>query len=304
MKTINPRTIKCLAACCALLLTAQILPLLAKSFPPGLVCITTPSYTPARSFNPLPGRYSYAVSWNGIPAASIELELDRQGDDYKIHASARTAKGIDLVYKLRYESDTVLEADTLKPKKSVSVVRANSRKKITELEFSPDGEILSTRKNHHGTTKTIKFGSDNLTLEPYSAAFLALSQDWEVGQSRQFDLFNGKTRYLIEFSAIEQTELTVNGKNQTAIVLVPSIQKLNDTDDQDENKLRQARIYISAGHPKKILKVSSDLLFGNVNAEMVDFTPLRDSTPPPMDEKDVIDGDKVKTPLAVVAANR
>lgn len=304
MKTINPRRIKGLLLFSALVLMVPILPLLAKTIPPGLVCISTPAYAPARSFNPLPGRYSYTVSWNGIPAGSIELELDRQGDDYKIHASARTAKGIDLVYKLRYESHAVLAADTLKPKKSVSIVRANSREKTTELEFLPDGEIRSTRKNHHGKVKTIQFDSDNLTLDPYSAAFLALSQDWEVGQSRQFDLFNGKSRYLIEFTALEKTELTINEKRQAAIVLVPSIQKLNDTDDENEKKLRQARIYISTGHPKKILKLSSDLLFGSVNAEMVGFTPFQNNTPPSMmDQEDTIDRDKGKTPSMVIATN-
>ena len=123
-----------------------------------------------------------------------------------------------------------------------------------------------------------------------------------MGESRRFDLFSGKSRYLIEFSALEKTELTVNEKTQPAIVLMPSIQKLNDTDDENEKKLRQCRIYISTSHPKKILKVSSDLLFGSVNAEIVGFTPLPEAISPTTDQEDTDDRDTDKTPPTIVAA--
>lgn len=274
MKINNLKAIHFLAFFIVFVPVVHILPLLAKTVPAGQVCVSTPAYTPASSFNPLLGRYSYTVSWNGIPAASIELELDRLDDEYQIRASARTAKGIDIIYKLRYESQAVLEADTLRPKRSFSVVRTNSKKKTTELEFLPGGEILSMRKNDRGRVKTQKFDPDNFTLDPYSAGLLALSQEWKVGESRRFDMFSGKSRYLIEFFAVEQTELTVNERKRQAIVLIPMIKKLNDTEHDDkEKKLRQARIFISADQPRELLKVSSDLLFGSLDTEMVDFTP-------------------------------
>lgn len=255
-------------------LVLQVLPLFAGSIPADQVRISTPVYGPADSFNPLLGRYSYAVSWNGIAAASIELELNRSGDEYAIRASARTSKEVDLVYKLRYTSETVLAADTFKPKQSFSIDTTNSQKKITRLEFLPGGEIISIRRNQRGIVKTMKFNPDNFTLDPYSAGFLALSQEWKVGERRRFDVFNGKSRYLIEFSAVEKTKLTVNGKVRPAIVIVPTVKKLTASDDDaKDKKLREARIYISADRSREILKISSSLLFGSVEAEMVDFTP-------------------------------
>lgn len=255
-------------------LVLEALPLFAEKIPLDQVHISTPVYAPADSFKPLLGRYSYEVSWNGIPAGSVELELELNGDEYEIKTSARTAKGIDILYKLRYEAETVLAADTLQPKHSFSVTRTNSKKKITELEFLPGGEILSTREDNHGKLRTLKFDSDNFTLEPYSAGFLALSQEWKVGETRRFDMFSGKSRYLIEFTAVEQTEITVNGALRQAIVLCPSVKKLTDTgDDAEDKKLREARIYISVDQPREILKISSDLLFGSVDTMMVGFSP-------------------------------
>jgi hypothetical protein len=276
-----------LAAAGPVLVFFLALPLPAKKIPASQVRVSTPVYAPADSCQPQPGRYAYAVSWNGVPAASAVLELDRRDGDYEIRASAQTAKGIDMVFKLRYQCATVLAADTFRPKYSFSVAETNSRQKTVRLEFLPDGEILSVRTDNSGKEKTLKFDPDNFTLDPYSAGLLALSQEWKVGEKRRFDMFNGKNRYLIEFSAVRKTTLTVDGRPRPALVLIPAIRKLtNDEEDEEDDGLRQARIFISADQPRQVLKVSSELLFGRVDTEMVGFTPQRKlilKAPPPGD---------------------
>ncbi|MFZ2634161.1 MAG: DUF3108 domain-containing protein [Desulfosalsimonadaceae bacterium] len=244
----------------------------AQSIPPGQVKISTPAYSPSLSFKPLMGIYTYSVSWNGIPAARLELEVARNGDDYKLKARAQTAKAIDLIYKLRYHSETVISAKTLMPKRSVSFTRANWREKRTELVFLPSGEIHSVERDQRGKQKTLQFDPANFTLDPYSAGFLALSQDWKVGEKRQFDTFNGKNRYLIELTALEQTEITVNGRIRKAVVIRPSVKKLTDT-DPDPKKLREARIYISTDNSREILKIFSEVFVGSVNTNLESFTP-------------------------------
>ena len=256
----------------AILPVSLVFPLWAQSIPPGEVKISTPAYAPSLSFKPLMGTYAYSVSWNGIPAASLELEVGRNGDDYELKARAQTAKAIDLIYKLRYHSETVISAKTMAPKRSVSVTITNSKEKSTELEFLPGGEIHAKEKDQRGRQKTLQFGSSNFTLDPYSAGFLALSQDWKVGDIRQFDTFNGKHRYLIELSALEKTEITVGGKVRKAVVIRPSIKKLTDT-SPDPKKLREARIYISTDDSREILKISSEVFIGTVNTDLVSFTP-------------------------------
>jgi hypothetical protein len=113
-------------------------------------------------------------------------------------------------------------------------------------------------------------------LDPFSTAFLALSMDWKVGEKRRFDTYNGRNRYLIELTAVDQTDITVNGKTRKAIVISPKITKLTE---KENKKLRNALIYISADASREILKISSDLFFGTVNADMVAFIPAKSGAP-------------------------
>jgi hypothetical protein len=244
----------------------------AQSIPPGEVKISTPAYSPSLSFKPMLGLYTYSASWNGIPAATLELEVTRNGEDYELKARAQTAKAIDIIYKLRYTSETVISAKTLKPKRSASYSRANSRVKRTELLFMPDGKIHSMEEDKRGKQKTVKFDPANFTLDPYSAGFLALSQDWKAGDMRQFDTFNGKHRYLIELTALEETEIIINGITRKAAVIRPTVKKLTST-DPDPKKLREARIYIATDDSRELLKISSEVFIGSVNTILVSFTP-------------------------------
>lgn len=253
------------------MLVFQAAALGGKNIPPDQVKIATPEYSPELSeFTPKLGRYVYRVSWQGIPAGTVDLDLKRNGDDYQITASARSAKAIDYVYKLRYRTEAVISAQTLMPKRSVAVTNENARKKKIELEFFKNGEIQSVYINHHGKRKSIKFDPGNFTLDPFSTAFLALSMDWKVGDQRQFDTYNGRNRYLIELTAFDQVDLTLNGMVRKAIVISPNITKLTE---EETKKLRNARIYISMDNSREILKISSDLFFGTVDTDMVSFVP-------------------------------
>jgi hypothetical protein len=239
------------------------------------VRISTPVYTPDLSgFAPEMGTYTYRVSWMGIPAGTVEMELARNGSDYEIRAKAYTARLIDVFYKLRYSTEAVISAETLLPKHSVSHTRENKRRKESETTFLPNGSVHSISKDNRGRVESIAFEPDNFTLDPYSAVFMALAMDWEVGDTRQFDTFTGTNRYLIELTAIDRSIIRVGNKSREAIVIVPEVQKLTDTDSK---KLTRAEIYISADSDRQILRISSDLLIGSVNTEMVDFEPAASS---------------------------
>jgi hypothetical protein len=273
---LNMKRIVCLGVIAAMLIFQTGL-LSAKKIPPDQVKITTPVYSPELpGFTPRMGKYTYTVSWQGIPAGTVELNLNRNGADFQINAIARSAKAIDYVYKLRYRTEAFISSQTLMPRRSVSTTNENSRKKKIELEFLPNGEILSVYTNHHGKRKTLQFNPENFTLEPFSTAFLALSMDWKIGDKRQFDIYNGRNRYLLELTAVDQTDININGKTRKTIVISPNITKLTDAETK---KLRNARIYISADNSREILKISSDLFFGTVDTDMTAFRPAETRAP-------------------------
>lgn len=250
-------------------------PVAADEIPPEEVEIVTPVYAPEPGFfEPKFGTYTYSVSWQGIPAGSLEMNLARQNDYYRVRASARTNRFVSMFYKLRFSTEALVSATTLHPKTSVYNNRENDRSENTKINFLPDGKIHSVHEDRRGRKNERRFEPNNFTLDPFSAVFLALSLRWEVGDTRQFDTFTGKGRYLVELTAIEKTSIQVQGAWQEAIVISPRVRNLTDTDSfDDDDRLHEARIYVSTEPSREILRISSDVFVGTVNTRMVSFTP-------------------------------
>lgn len=257
-------TLAVLAVCGASPLHADITP--------DLVKVSTPIYRPQLDqFEPVMGTYTYDVHWQGIPAATATMQVVRQGESYRLVAKAKTARAIDLFYKLRYHAEGLISMFDLLPSRTVISQRENSKIKDTEIAYLSDGEILSIRRQSDWKeAQIVRFNPENQTLEPFSAAFLARSLDWTPGQVRQFDTFNGKTRYLITLEAIDEVMMNVNGEPRRVWVISPKVENLTA---KRLSKLRDARIYVTADRYREVLKIVSEVFIGSVTAELVSFTP-------------------------------
>lgn len=246
----------------------------AAFIPPGEVQISTPVYQPNhQSFKPREGQYKYSVSWQGIPAASATLDVTHEGELYRIIASARTASGVEIFYKLRYRAEGTLSSETFYPERAVIMQQENSRRKETEMSFA-NGEISSVRSQKGRQPEVHRFKSDNFTLDPFSAAFIARGMDWQEGRSYQFDTFNGKTRYLISLTAEEKRTIKFEGKQREVWIIVPRVENLSRP--HAEKKLRRAEIYLTTDESRDILQIRSSVFVGTVNTELESFTPRAD----------------------------
>ncbi|MDC0358285.1 DUF3108 domain-containing protein [Oligoflexia bacterium] len=243
-----------------------------NSIPPEQVNISTPIYRPNfAQFDPALGTYKYRVSWQGIGAAHLWVNVEKIGMQYRISTVAKTNSFIDVFYKLRYTATGLVSAVDLLPLRTVIEHRENSRDKKTELEFLPNGEIHSVRWNKGKWFEEKQFDPNNFTLDPFSAAFLARSLDWEVGQKREFDTFNGKSRYLITMHAKDKEKIKVNGVEKEVWVIAPTVRKLTET--KPKSKLRNASIYVTADSARDILKIDSEVFVGSVITKLISFTP-------------------------------
>jgi hypothetical protein len=241
---------------------------------PGLVKVSTPHYQPwTARFEPRLGTYRYTVSWEGIPAASATLTVDEIGQNFKIIATARTYAGIDLLYRLRYTAQGLIEGFSLSPVQLTIDHQENSRVKNVKVEFAADGEIRATRTERAGhPPEEIRFHSLNATLDPIGAAFLARSLEWKVGDVRSFDVFNGKSRYLISLEAVGREVIQHGGVPRSTIVISPKVRNLTTT--EPVQKLREARLYLSDDENRDILKLVSSVFIGSVTTELDSFEPL------------------------------
>jgi hypothetical protein len=263
-----------------IVLAAFLLPQSAWSehISPELIKVTTPVYRPDfDEFEQNLGRYEYRVSWQGIPAADAVIDVDEDGLNYKITTTVETYSAIDIFYKLRYRAEGLLSGLDLMPERMTVEHRENSRKKSIDMQFRDDGTIHSVYTFRGQDSEVFDFNPNNFTLDPFSAAFLARSLDWNIGDTKQFDCFNGKSRYLISLTAEDRIRTFINGENRDVWVIAPNVTKLNDP--TAEKKLREAKIYVSADRARDILQIKSEVFIGNVYTKLVSFTP---SDKPPL----------------------
>lgn len=242
---------------------------------PGEVVVKTTTYTPF--YRELPdGILEYSISWQGLPvgSASIRVVKEYEGDNQLFHvqADARTASAIDLLYQLRHRSEGYFSVGTYKPSSFLFRQTENSKKRVTQVAFEPNGIIKSKRWKNDKEEANFEFQSSNPTMDPLSAAFLARSLPIEVGKTASFDVFNGKNRYLIGFSIVGLEKMKRGGELVDAFKVIPTVKKLTDT--KDDKRLKSAAIWISTDARRDILRLESKVWFGKVVAELDRMSPL------------------------------
>lgn len=244
--------------------------------------VSTPRYLPAfDNFDLREGTYTYVISWQGIPAAEASISVSALGPAADIGISSRilvvnTAKTynpIDLLYKLRFRAETLMNKATFVPEVYSVHQRENSREKELRVAFGEDGAISAVRvQRDKGEMKRVRLISKNDTLDPVSAAFLARSQPWSIGDVRTFDIFNGKSRYLIHLTAVKNAQVDAGGALRSTIMIVPRVQNL--VNPEQSKKLREARIFLSNDKARDILLIESEVFVGTVRTRLRSFVPL------------------------------
>jgi hypothetical protein len=157
----------------------------------------------------------------------------------------------------------------------------NARHKNIDMRFMESGNKITAVRSkgpQDPDKKFVSFDPDNMTLDPIGAAFLARALPWEVGQSRDLDVFNGKSRYFITLSAVEKTSIMYQGEMRKVIVITPRVRNLSTT--KPRSKLREAFIYITDDDQHEVLKIVSSVFIGSVTTELDSFVPASGGRPP------------------------
>ncbi len=268
---------RCFSISLAMLLVSlsAVLPALADYVAPGDVKVKTSPHLPfTTDFRS--GVYRYDVSWQGIPVAEASVAVQR-GDlsgvpFFHVRADAKTVSAIRLFYKLKHRSEAMFRADTLEPFTFYSRDTERRKQKYRQVYFEGGGKIRFKAWKNGKARADDEFFSENSTLDPFSAAFLARSLPINVGSVKEFDVFNGKHRFLITFEVTGREVLDTNQGKRNAFKVVPSVRKLTDSSGE-ESRLKSATIWISADSYRDILKVESKVLIGSVTAELDRFYP-------------------------------
>jgi hypothetical protein len=244
--------------------------------------ISTPKYSASiDSFHPPLGTYRFSVKWKMVNAGKASIKVSRDQDFYTIHVRAKTQNTVNKFYKMRFRGESQLSVDNLAPFKTLMYQRTNDREKKVEITFHDEGEIESVRHKYKDKkkkkTEIRKLNTENFTLDPISAVFIVRSLDWQEGVSRQFDIFDGKSRHLVTITCAGKQEKDALGETRETWVLVPTIQKITKSGDTSE--VGKIRIYLSTDKAKEILIIEGDVLMGKIITKLESFTPLEAVAP-------------------------
>lgn len=229
-----------------------------------------PRYEP--KFRPLDGgeQAFYRAKWNGIPVATADIRMDSlwigEKKYYRVEVKARTLTVLDLFWKMRDTVVSVFEAETLSPHRYVLNQRENRKKIDTVAVFDArQGWRIESRRG--SKIKTHEFASAD-TLDPVTAVYFARSLDFKLGDRLHFNVFGGKSRYLVTLHVAGHESIKLESGTHDAFKIIPYVK--NITKEGYAERLRETAVWISADRHRMLLKMTSKIIFGTVYLEKVE----------------------------------
>jgi hypothetical protein len=254
---------------------------------PELTRVSTSKYETPLIANA--GRYIYSITWQGIPVANADVVIGEtpqlrrtdyvpQPGDQTIRVSTKTAKVIDLLYKLRHTSESIFNPKEVRPISFTSDQTENSKYKRWEVLFSQSNQITSKlyKEPNAEVSESYQFNSDNFTLDPLFGALVARSVQVKAGSDVSVDIWNGKHRYLIEFKVEGQDYIEIENNKILADRIIPTVKKL--TDSEGEKRIKSCTMWVSADERREILKLDSKVFLGRITATLKSIQPITSPT--------------------------
>ena len=238
---------------------------------------TTQALARDPEFAPPLGTYHYKVTWQRAGIAKAKINVSRKNGIYKIRIRAKTLNILDKIFRLRYTGEGQISAENLAPVLMHMEHRTGSSHRQTHVEFRDDGTIESvrvrTKEGKKPKTKKRVIESDNFTIDPFSAMFMARSLEWEIGESESFQVFTGKYRYEVTLNCQGKAHINALGKQRDVWVITGTVRNMDKP--KRKSKMGQSTILLSADKAKEVMLIKSKTKYGKVTAAFMKFEPMQ-----------------------------
>jgi hypothetical protein len=212
---------------------------------------------------------TYQARWNGIPVATAEVQgtpLSIEGKKfYHVEIQAKTMSLIDYIWQMRDTITSTFDTKTFQPHRFVFLQRENRRSTDTTATFDQDKNRWSVQRQRGSKLARFDFTSSS-TLDPITAAYILRSIDLKVGDRLQFDVFGGKSRYLLTLDVVGRETITLNSSPIDTYKIVPQVR--NVTKEGYSERVRQATVWVSADERRIPLRIVSKVFIGSVHMEL------------------------------------
>ena len=216
----------------------------------------------------------YRASWNGMfSVATAEVYTVPTIVDGKkvflVRVEAKTSRTLDLIWKMRDTISSTFDAKALSPSRYTFNQRENSRVIDTDARLDHVTKRWAVNRQQVGKKpKIYEFDSKNM-LDPISATYLARSIDYKVGDRLYFKIFGGRYQYLLELFVEKKEPVELeSGKTVEAYRIIPRIQ--NITKNGYASRFNEATVWMSADERRLPIKMSSKIVFGTVQLDLID----------------------------------
>ena len=216
----------------------------------------------------------YRASWNGMfSVATAEIYTVPTIVDGKkvflVRVEAKTSRTLDLIWKMRDTISSTFDAKALSPSRYTFNQRENSRVIDTDARLDHVTKRWAVNRQQVGKKpKIYEFDSKNM-LDPISATYLARSIDYKVGDRLYFKIFGGRYQYLLELFVEKKEPVELeSGKTVEAYRIIPRIQ--NITKNGYASRFNEATVWMSADERRLPIKMSSKIVFGTVQLDLID----------------------------------
>ncbi|MCS6961121.1 MAG: DUF3108 domain-containing protein [Deltaproteobacteria bacterium] len=220
----------------------------------------------------LEGIYKYDISWENLKAGEAVIQIEKQGSDYVLRVSGKTANWLRPFYYLSYKAEVLM-------KKDFSLVKGTAIKN----DKKEDEVIVYTRYNDslkiERTVFKKKFKKEtshikelNAAWDPFSSAIAALLENWSFGKKSRYFVSNGKTEYEINLEVINEKPVSTSEK---IVTLKPIIKSQNT---KQIKKLKQVTIKLKSENGFNFVdEIRSKVFIGSVYFKLKSIDPIKTS---------------------------
>lgn len=221
---------------------------------------------------------TYAVTWNGIPAAAARVELQSDAaavNDLRhtVAINTWTLPLLDLIWPARGHMEATVAADYSSRHFSIHR-RERSKVRIADLTFDPDtNEIHVVRQRANGTIKDVRRPLADVK-GPLSWVYNLRIQPNHMGASYDANVAISDDVYHMTVRVVDRGTIRLGGRRRPVFCIQPSGAKVVDGVEEPIKKIRRVRVWITDDALRLPVRLQARSWVGRVTAG------LRSTTPP------------------------
>ena len=231
-------------------------------------------------FAPGLGTYHYVFGWKVADVGKASVTVEKEDGHYRVQAAGRSRKVIDSLYRMRYHGHAKINAEELTPVEATIHERKRKKERDMTMDFQEDGDVESLvvkyKNGKEYKRNTLKLGSGEFPLDPFTATLLGRSLKWESGKSEVFEVLTGKSSFLVKLNCVGTETIKQNKVKREVWKLVPCVKDLDEP--EKDLKLGNTTIYLTTD-TRDVILIENKSKLGNIRVKLDRFVPAGEVDP-------------------------